>query len=296
MPAPEPSAARSGVAVVTVSYGSSVVLADFLASVPSASASPLTVIVADNKPTDADGVEHLATEHGAQYLPLPQNLGYGGAINAAARTLPASVDWILVANPDLLLGAGSIDALVAAGESDPKIAAVGPAIITNNEVYPSARSIPSLRNGIGHALFANIWLANPWTRAYRKDSEYGANRRDAGWLSGACVLVRRSVFDQIGGFDEGFFMYFEDVDLGYRLGRLGYRNLYEPAAVIHHSGAHSTDSSVGESARMIAAHHTSAKRFLTRKYSGPLLWPVRVAIRVGLTIRGAVLKRKSGHH
>lgn len=296
MAAPSPSIGSPRVAVITVSYGSADVLGPFLATVPAASAIAATAIVADNKPTDAEGVAALSEEHGARYLPLPANLGYGGAINAAAKELPKEVDWILVANPDLLLGPGSIDALVAAGESDPMIAAVGPAIMTNNEVYPSARSIPSLRNGIGHALFANIWLGNPWTRAYRKDSEYGSSRRDAGWLSGACVLVRRSVFDEIGGFDEGFFMYFEDVDLGYRLGKLGYRNVYEPAAVVEHSGAHSTDSSASESARMIAAHHTSAKRFLTRKYSGPLLWPVRVAIRAGLTIRSTVLKRKSGHH
>jgi N-acetylglucosaminyl-diphospho-decaprenol L-rhamnosyltransferase len=284
------------VAVLTVSYGSRDVLGPFLATVPAASVAPTITVVSDNKPTGTDAVASLTADSGAHYLPLPENLGYGGAINAAAKGLPASVDWILVANPDLLLGPGSIDALVAAGESDPKIATVGPAIMTNNEVYPSARSIPSLRNGVGHALFANIWLGNPWTKAYRKDSEYGDSRRDAGWLSGACVLVRRSIFDQIGGFDEGFFMYFEDVDLGYRLGKLGYRNVYEPAAVVEHSGAHSTDSSAGESARMIAAHHTSAKRFLSRKYSGPLLWPVRVALRAGLTVRSTVLKRKSGHH
>jgi N-acetylglucosaminyl-diphospho-decaprenol L-rhamnosyltransferase len=281
------------VAVVTVSYGSAVVLAPFLASIAAASVAPIAVIVSDNKADAVDGVEDLSKSNGAQYLPMATNLGYGGAVNAAVRSLPASVEWILVSNPDLLLGAGSIDALIAAGETDPRIASVGPSIMTNNEVYPSARSIPSLRNGIGHALFANIWLGNPWTRAYRKDSDYGPDRRDAGWLSGACVLIRRDVFDRIGGFDEGYFMYFEDVDLGYRLGKLGYRNVYEPKATVEHSGAHSTDV---DSARMIEAHHTSAIRFLSRKYSKPVLLPIRVALRVALTMRSAVLKRKSGHH
>jgi N-acetylglucosaminyl-diphospho-decaprenol L-rhamnosyltransferase len=160
-------------------------------------------------------------------------------------------------------------------------------------VYPSARALPSLRTGIGHALFANIWLGNPWTRAYRRDSSSDPVRRDAGWLSGACVLVRKSAFDELGGFDDGYFMYFEDVDLGYRLGKAGYRNVYEPAAVVVHSGAHSTSD---HSARMISVHHESARRFLTRKYSGWYLWPVRVALTVGLDLRSALLSRRATHH
>ena len=64
---------------------------------------------------------------GARYLPLAENLGYGGAVNAAASTLPPSVAWILVSNPDVVLHPGAIDALVAAGESDPAIGSVGPA-------------------------------------------------------------------------------------------------------------------------------------------------------------------------
>jgi N-acetylglucosaminyl-diphospho-decaprenol L-rhamnosyltransferase len=107
-------------------------------------------------------------------------------------------------------------------------------------------------------------------------------------LSGACVLVRKSAFDEIGGFDTGFFMYFEDVDLGYRLGKSGHRNVYEPAAVVTHTGAHSTNS---DSGRMITAHHESARRFLNKKYSGPLLWPVRVVLRIGLQLRSALVRR-----
>lgn len=280
------------VAVATVSYGSGDVLEGFLESIPAASADPVTVVVADNGTNDTT-VARLATASSARYLPLARNLGYGGAMNEAIRTLPSDVRWVLVSNPDVVLTAGAIDALVAAGDSDPRIGAVGPAIMTDDEVYPSARAVPSLRTGIGHALFANIWLGNPWTRAYRRDSSSDPVRRDAGWLSGACVLVRKSAFDELGGFDDGYFMYFEDVDLGYRLGKAGYRNVYEPAAVVVHSGAHSTSD---HSAQMIAVHHQSARRFLTRKYSGWYLWPVRVALIVGLDLRSALLSRRATHH
>jgi N-acetylglucosaminyl-diphospho-decaprenol L-rhamnosyltransferase len=280
------------VAVVTVSYGSENVLPAFLASVEGASTGQVLVVVADNRPEPDSSVESIVREAGARYLPLASNLGYGGAMNAAVAGLPASVEWVLVSNPDVELGSGSIDILRSTGEEDPRIGSVGPQIMTDGVVYPSARNLPSLRTGVGHALFANIWVGNPWTRAYRRGSDGSPARRDAGWLSGACVLVRRSAFDQLGGFDPGFFMYFEDVDLGYRLGRSSYRNVYEPAATVTHSGAHSTESS-SESARMIEAHHASARRFLGKKYSGWALWPVRFALSIGLSVRSGFLRRRS---
>jgi N-acetylglucosaminyl-diphospho-decaprenol L-rhamnosyltransferase len=289
MASPSTPAPPSRAAIVTVSYGSFEVLTGFLASVPQASAQPTTVIVADNKPEGDERVAALSREHAVTYLALHENLGYGGAINAAVATLPPSVEWILVSNPDVSLGPGALDVLVATGDSDARIGSVGPVVLTaEGEVYPSARSVPSLRNGVGHALLANLWVDNPWSRAYRNDAGEPVERRDAGWLSGSCVLVRRTAFTELGGFDTGFFMYFEDVDLGYRLGSSGYRNVYEPAARVVHTGAHSTTS---DSARMISAHHESARRFLNKKYAGWWLWPVRVTLTVGLRFRSALVRR-----
>jgi N-acetylglucosaminyl-diphospho-decaprenol L-rhamnosyltransferase len=276
-------------AIVTVSFGSSDVLPGFLESVERASHASVLVIVADNKPEGDAVVAGIVERYSARYLPLRSNLGYGGAINAAVDTLPASVEWILVSNPDVSLSDDALDLLIAVGDADPTIGSVGPAVLTSEgEIYPSARSVPSLRTGVGHALFVNLWVDNPWTRAYRNDSDTRVERRDAGWLSGSCVLVRRSAFSELGGFDTGFFMYFEDVDLGYRLGKLGYRNVYEPAARVVHTGAHSTTS---DSGRMINAHHDSARRFLNKKYAGWWLWPIRVALTIGLRVRSALVRR-----
>lgn len=283
-PAPQPRAA-----IVTVSYGSSEVLGGFLRSVAGVSAEPPLVVVADNKPEGDAAVAAISQQNGVVYLPLHANLGYGGAVNAAVATLPPSVEWILVSNPDVSLTAGALDTLVALGDSEPRIGSVGPAVLDpDGTVYPSARSVPSLRTGVGHALLVNLWTDNPWTRGYRNDTETPVERRDAGWLSGACVLVRRSAFAELGGFDTGFFMYFEDVDLGYRLGKLGYRNVYEPAARVVHTGAHSTTS---DSARMVQAHHDSARRFLNKKYAAWWLWPIRASLTVGLKVRSAVVRR-----
>jgi len=283
------SSVESTIAVVTVSYRSEHVLGAFLASLPRASHAPLEAVVVDNQPDLSGTVEHMTTSAGARYLPQDRNRGYGAAMNAGVATLGPHIEWILISNPDVVLTPGAVDKLIAAA-ADSRVGAVGPAIRNEDgSVYPSARSVPSLRTGIGHALFSNIWLGNPWTRAYRLDSEAEPMPRDAGWLSGACLLVRRAVFDELGGFDDAYFMYFEDVDLGYRLGKAGYLNRYEPAAVVVHSGAHSTTS---ESTRMIAAHHASARRFLSSKYSGWYLWPVRLVLRVGLALRSRALIRR----
>jgi len=283
------SSRAPSVGIVTVAYRSDDVLAGFLDSVTTASASRPAVVVVDNAPGAGDA-SGLAKKKGASYLPMAANPGYGGAVNAGVRALPDSVEWVLISNPDVVLGVGSIDALQTAAAVDDAIAAVGPAVLNpDGSVYPSARAVPSLRTGVGHALFANLWQRNPWTLAYRRETGPSDETRDAGWLSGSCLLVRRSAFDHVGGFDEGYFMYFEDVDLGFRLGRDGFRNVYEPAARVTHAGAHSTG---GESARMVVAHHDSARRFLSKKYAGWWLWPVRVTLAVGLALRSRAIRRR----
>ena len=287
-----PPSATPRLAIVTVSFGSGSVLSGFLESVATASSRPVQTIVVDNVPDGDPVAAELARNHNVEYLSPGTNLGYGGAVNAAVATLPDAVEWILVSNPDVSLTPLSIDALLDVGDADPSIGSLGPSILTaEGDVYPSARAIPSLRTGVGHALFANLWTTNPWTRSYRNDLADHAKQRDAGWLSGACVLVRRSAFTELGGFDDGFFMYFEDVDLGFRLGRAGYRNVYQPTAVVVHTGAHSTNT---DSVRMIQVHHESARRFLGKKYQGAVLWPIRVALRAGLAVRSALVVRRLG--
>ncbi|MDQ0574686.1 glycosyltransferase family 2 protein [Agromyces albus] len=273
-------------AVVTVSYRSGSVLPGLISSLREATSRPYEVVIADNAPDD--GEKRVAVESGARYLPMDRNAGYGGAVNAAIRVLAPEIQWVLICNPDVRLLPGSLDVLVDRLEADPTIGAVGPRVLNEDgSTYPSARAVPSLRTGIGHALFANIWKGNPWTRTYRTPSDLSGEARIAGWLSGSCLLVRRAAFDAIGGFDEGYFMYFEDVDLGVRMAEAGHLNLYEPSARVVHTGAHSTSA---EAPRMVAAHHASARRFVGRRYAGPLLLPIRWAIYGALGVRSLTLQ------
>ena len=271
------------VLVVTVTFNTGESLRPFLESVQDASDDQQMVVVVDNASTQLRDERATAQAHGAIFLELPQNLGYGAGVTAGVAHYGANADYILITNPDVTFSPGAIDTLVAAAEHHTDAGALGPQILTaEGTVYPSARSLPSLRTGIGHALFSRIWLANPWSRSYRFDQGYGALVRDAGWLSGACLLVRKSAFDSIGGFNPRFFMYFEDVDLGARLGAAGWRNLYVPEAHVIHTGAHST---TGSAKQMEQAHHDSAYIYLAQKYSAWYFAPLRGVLRVGLSVR-----------
>ncbi|MDN4614418.1 glycosyltransferase family 2 protein [Leifsonia sp. F6_8S_P_1B] len=266
------------VLVVTVTYNSADTIRPFLDSLAEAGHAD-EVIAVDNASTEAEEVGELVRAAGHRFVELDRNAGYGGGVRAAVEAASTAPDYILVANPDVVFAPGALDALVAAGEQEPGAGSLGPKILeADGRIYPSARRLPSLRTGVAHALFGRIWPGNPWTVKYRAERET-ETRRDAGWLSGACLLLRASAYRDVDGFDTGYFMYFEDVDLGDRLGRAGWRNVYVPEAVVTHTGAHSTSRA---RRAMEKAHHDSAYRYLSRRYSAWYFAPLRLAIQLGL--------------
>jgi N-acetylglucosaminyl-diphospho-decaprenol L-rhamnosyltransferase len=274
-------------AVVTVTYNSSEALASFLDSTAEASVSPLHIVVADNNSRDLEETARICAQYGAHLVKLPENRGYGGGMNAAIATLPPHLDMVLISNPDVVLGARSIDLLRDALEHNPRVAAAGPRVLNSDgSTYPSARALPSLRTGLGHTLFVRVWPSNPWTGRYHRGRDSAPKERVSGWLSGSCLFVRRDAFEEVHGFDETFFMYFEDVDLGYRFGKAGWDNLYAPRATVTHTGAHSTSN---DPAPMLRAHHQSARHYLDRRYSAPLLSPLRLILIIGLRVREQIL-------
>ncbi|TFD70096.1 glycosyltransferase family 2 protein [Cryobacterium sp. Hb1] len=284
-----PKTRLDSTAIVTVTYNSGAHLRHFLQSVRSSEPEPVRVVVADNGSTDVEEARRYCDEFEATFLEIGQNLGYGGAINVAVETLPASFTSVLISNPDIELRPGSLSSLVETLAARPDAGSIGPCVLNSDgSVYPSARRLPSLRTGVGHAVFARVWKSNPWTTRYLSDALQSETTRSAGWLSGSCLLVRRSAFDALGGFDKAFFMYFEDVDLGYRLGKSGWLNLYFPAAMVTHTGAHSTNT---DSSKMLQVHHQSAYLYLARKYRGWYLAPIRGGLRAALHVRSWWLTR-----
>ncbi len=279
--------ARPEVRVVVITWFPGEHLPQMLDSVRRSSRHAVPVTVVDNG--SLDGTVGWVRERESALLTLVEtgrNLGYGGGANAGVAR--AQEEWVVVANSDLTFGGGALDELLEVATRWPRAGVLGPRILTTEGLlYPSARELPSLGRGVGHALFGWVWPRNPWTASYRR--ERGDPREErAGWLSGACLLLRREAFEAVGGFDEAYWMYFEDTDLCERLGHAGWDVVYAPSATVRHHGGASTSRDLVASSQ---AHHDSAYRYLSRRYAGWSWLPVRLALRVGLRARFELSRR-----
>lgn len=272
--------AEPEVRVVVVTYHSGEVIGTFLDTLAKATSRPYEVVIADNSPKLDEGTAVAGNRPETRLLRTGSNLGYGAAANRGAAG--AATPWLLISNADIAFRPGALDELLDAEARWPSAGVLGPGIINPGGVlYPSARALPSLGRGTGHALLGWCWPTNPWTASYR--NERGAPREQAtGWLSGSCQLVRRVAFEGVRGFDESYFMFMEDVDLDRRIGLAGWQNVYVPTAVVEHLGGHSTQRT---SRRMVIAHHRSLYRYLCRQYAGPAWMPLRCALGAALAAR-----------
>jgi len=277
----EAGPAIKGVSAVVVNYNAGDVLAGCLASLRAEGIDDIVVV--DNGSVDGSESVVRAVDPGAVWLPSGSNVGYGRAANLGARH--AGSDAVLVCNPDVLVRPGAVMALVSALEVDPSVGIVGPRLLNaDGTIYPSARSFPSLVDAVGHGLLGLVWADNPFSRRYKLLDWDHADERFVDWVSGACLLVRRRAWDEIGGFDPSFFMYMEDVDLCWRARRAGWGVRYQPAGEVIHLQGISTNVIPY---RMILAHHRSLWRFARRTTTGwrrallPVLAP-------GMAARAAV--------
>lgn len=267
--------------VVCVVFNPGDELRDFGRSLATATVRPFELVIVDNGDPSEVAAE-VAADLGGRVDTAGGNVGYGTAANVGIRS--SAAPWVLVANPDLVWEPGSLDVLIAAAEADPRVGSAGPLLLNSDgSTYASARAIPSLRQGAGHALLGRVWPSNPWSRDYHRDHVGPETRqRVAGWLSGACLLLRREALDEVGGFDESYFMFFEDLDLGERLRDAGWLNLYVPSARVTHVQGVSWKATPEP---MIRAHHASARQYLLRRYDAWYQAPVRWAVTVGLAAR-----------
>ncbi|MDQ2825538.1 MAG: glycosyltransferase family 2 protein [Actinomycetota bacterium] len=278
------------VSAVTVSFNSRDCLPECVRSLRSEGVAD--VVVVDNASSDGSIEAVLASDPDVTVIATGANLGFGSGVNRGVEE--ATGDHLLILNPDTVVEPGTVKALTAALDRDPGLAAVGPRIENvDGTLYPSVRRFPNLWVAAGHAFLGMVWPTNPFSRRYRMlDLDHGRPASEVDWVSGACMLVRRSAFEAVAGFDESYFMYVEDVDLCWRLGRAGWRIGYEPAGrVVHALGA----SSRLMPYRMIAAHHRSLLRFASKTSTGPAraLLPL-VAAGLGLRTGVAWLHHAAG--
>lgn len=222
----------SSVDVVVVSYNSRDELRGCVE--PLSALAGVTVVVADNASTDGS-LESIA-DLPVVLVSLPENGGFAHGCNAGWRA--GSSDYVLLLNPDARIDTASLRALSAVLDAEPSVGAVAPRILgEDGRLDFSLRREPRLRSTYAQALFLHrLFPRSAWADELVRDPA-AYERPDApDWVSGACILLRRSVLAELGGLDEGFFMYGEDIDLCRRLRAAGHELRFEPRATVVHAG------------------------------------------------------------
>jgi N-acetylglucosaminyl-diphospho-decaprenol L-rhamnosyltransferase len=249
-------------AVVIVNYNTREDLRACLNSV--LAAGPRQVVVADNGSSDGSREMVRETFPGVDLLELA-NPGYGGAANRAIAT--TDTPYVLLLNPDTLLAPDALLALGAYLEAHPPVGMVGPRLLNpDGSLQPSCYPYPgSLRWA-----FDNDDLAPLRRRSTRlRESGYRTWSHDCPrrvpCVMGAVLAIRRSAFDAVGGFDESFFMYYEEIDLCYRLNAAGWEVHFAPVTEVVHAGGTSTSQ---RRSAMSVAHYRSAEHFHRKHYRG----------------------------
>jgi N-acetylglucosaminyl-diphospho-decaprenol L-rhamnosyltransferase len=223
------------------------------------------VVVVDNAVPPGRADKALGEGHKALVVEPGANLGYGSGANRGAAACSAEI--LVVCNPDVVVDKDALRHLVEALDADAGLAIVGPRVLEPDGTrYPSARRFPSLLDGAGHALAGLLAPGNRFTRRYRMEDENPDVTTKVDWVSGSFMVMRRKAFDELGGFDEAYFMYGEDVDLCWRAHTAGWGVAYVPSASVTHHGGITTSRTPY---RMLASHHRSALRFAGRTLSGP---------------------------
>lgn len=220
-----------------------------------ASGAALEVIVVDNASADDTVTTVMAEFPWVRIVANPQNVGFARANNQAYAASRGTTALFL--NPDTEVMPGALATLVAYLRDHADVGALGPRLrYPDGAIQSSRRRFPTL----GTALFESTlleqwWPHNPLARAYRLEDVPDDHIQDVDWLVGACLLVPRPVLEQVGTWDEGFFMYSEELDLCQRIRAAGWRVVYVPQAeVIHYEGK--------SSEQVVAARHV---RFQTSK-------------------------------
>ena len=275
------------IAAVLVNYNAGDELRHALQSIVEAMGrTPWEAVVVDNASTD--GSAAIATEFApvVRLLRNAENVGFARGVNQgiAATRAPG----VLIMNPDCRLDRTAVNTLLAELNAHPACAIAGPRILNpDGSVQGSARGDPNMWTGMFGRTGA-LRRALPWLPIARRNVVTGAaeDGREPSvavdWVSGACMLARREALEAVGGFDERYFMYWEDADLCRRLRARGFHVRYVPAAVAVHNVGHSSRTAQAASIR---AFHASAYLYYAT-HVAPGAWnPKRLIARVLLAGR-----------
>ncbi len=279
------TARQQQVTVAVVSWNTRELLAECLESLHEDAKSDLAdVWVIDN--ASSDGSPDMVGERfpWVSLVASEDNLGFGPAVNLVANR--TSAPWIAPANADVRVAPGALDRLLAAGSSDRSAGVIAPRLVlpdgqTQRSAYPFPTVAMTLMYLAGAARLSPR-LAKRWALDGSEPHE-GAK---VPWAVGAFLLVRRTAWDEIGGFDPGIWMYAEDLDLGWRMRRAGWATRYEPRAIVFHEESAATTQAWGGA--RFARWHASTYAWLVRRRGLPFARVISVVNVIGFSARAGL--------
>lgn len=229
--------------IIYVYYNTPLEIYESIKSIPRAAGQvPYEIIVVNNTSTKPLP-ESLKNHAKITVIDNTKNYGYGKALNIGSRRVQGEL--LLFVNSDTLFYNKAIERMVEKIKHDKSVGFIGPQIVDkDSKVSQSISNTPFLPKAL--VVFSPLRMIWPFTNIDKKFHRYDENRSkelSVEAVGGMCMLTRKSVFDKVGGFDERFFMYFEEADICYRVRKLGYSIIYFPKArVMHLLGRSSQDT------------------------------------------------------
>ena len=220
-----------------------------------------------------------------------RNLGFAAATNAAIRRTRAR--YFLALNPDTRLHAGTLDRLLELMDADPRVGICGCRLEREDGTFDHAakRSFPTPLGALAHFTGVGRRANVPAALAQYRAPDVDRGPVDA--VSGAFMLIRRSALDDVGPFDEGYWLYMEDLDLCYRFAQAGWVTWYEPSVVATH--VKGGTSGPNRTLRVNHAFHRGMRRFYRQHYA-PARSPLfNLGIEAAITVKFAASSARSAY-
>jgi len=268
------------VTAIVVNYNAGEALRCCVQSVLSGTVTP-RVMVVDNASTDgsADRLRGLyGNRGGVEIISNASNLGFARAVNAAAVELDS--DFMLVVNPDCVLERNTLEAMLRAMEADAGAALAAPAVRDSRGRLEksAARRFPTPWNSL--VTMSGLWRLLPFLKGvpmHPRRIPRETARVEA--VSGACMLIRRAVFMELGMMDEGYGLHCEDLDLMYRMRQAGWHCLYVPSgSAVHEQGVSSRSRPLWVHRQKHAGMARFFRKFQAAGYPPPVRWLVFAGI------------------
>lgn len=253
--------------ILIVNYNNSATLPDCLDSIDiTVRGLEYEVIVVDNASGD-EGLKTVQENYPeVRWIKNNINQGFAKANNQAVKVSKGKA--LLFLNPDTRLTENATQAMIAELKSDSSIGAIGPKVLNRDgSLQYSCRTFPTVWTGLfnRYSLLSRFFPNNKHTRHYLMTDFDHEESRAVDWVSGCCMMVPRSVFLEVGGFDEKYFLFNEDVDLCHTLKHHGYKTLYFPQARIYHD---ITSSNSKVSPHIILKRHLGMSHYMEKHFTG----------------------------